>query len=256
MKTKTVYGSINNKGNIKSHTWLNELNQVSHIDSSYNSGSYMYGDNNYDSTTRNPPWNKILSNYMNLYIPDNLYNWTSLVPFISLDIKNIWKPFEKISELNCKKVFQNGDQTDYVYNENQSINFIRGINKDLNNKNYNVYAIHYTYIKESQYIYVVYNFVSRFVYTLQTNANPNKTSYIKDYDNLINLSNPFVNIFNPSQLITIDHVDYNNHQIILGINYDLINLINDYKLLQEQVKTVDDIPEPIREKLKIYKKWP
>ena len=252
MNTKTVYATINNNGEINDRTWLNELNQTSHSDSSYNSGSYMYGDNGYDCLTRTPPWNKVLSNYINLYIPYSNYNWTNLIPNISLDIKNIWKPFEKISELNCKKVFQNGEQTDYVYNENQSINFIKGINKDLNNKDYNVYAIPYTYIKESQFIYVVYNFVSRFVYTLQTNANPNKTNYIKDHDNLINLSNPFVNIFNPSQLITIDHVDYNNHRIVLGINHELIDLINEYKLLQEKVKTVDFVSNALRDKLIKY----
>ena len=252
INTKTVYGTTNNNGEINDRTWLNELNQISHSDLSYNSGSYMYGDNGYDSMTRTPPWNKVLSNYMNLYIPYSNYNWTSLIPNISLDIKNIWKPFEKISELNCKKVFQNGEQTDYVYNENQSINFIKGINKDLNNKDYNVYAIPYTYIKESQFIYVAYNFVSRFVYTLQTDANPNKTSYTKDHDNLINLSNPFVNIFSPSQLIIIDHVDYNNHRIVLGINHELINLINEYKLLQEKVKTIDYIPDVLHDKLIKY----
>lgn len=252
INTKTVYGTINNEKSINSHTWLKELDQISHVDSSCNSGSYMYGDNGYDSITRTPPWNKILSNYIDLYMPNSLYDWTSLAPYLSLDIENIWKPFEKINELNCKKVFQNGEQTDYVYNENQPINFIKGINKDLNNKDYSVYAIPYTYIKECQFIYVVYNFVSRFIYTLQTDANPNKTSYIKEHDNLIKLSNPFVNIFNPSQLITIDHVDYNNHRIILGINYELVNLVNDYKLLQKQVKTIDYIPNVLHDKVVKY----
>ncbi len=250
--TKTIYGSINNFGENNSHTWLNQISQISHVDSTGNSGSYTYGNDGYDAKTRTPPWYKILPNYINLYIPKTQYSWVNITPNIAIDIRNIWKPYEKIGELNCKKVFQNGDQTDYVYNENEKIRFIKGINKDLNNKNYNVYAVPYTYIKESQFIYVVYNFVSRFVYSLQMDNNPNKTIFNKDKDNLIKLSNPFVNIFNPCQLLTIDHVNYNSHQIVFGINKDIVSFVNEYKLLQEKVKTVDFISQIEKDKLNNY----
>ena len=252
MGTKTIYGSINNLGENNSHTWLNQISQISHVDSTGNSGSYTYGNDGYDAKTRTPPWYKILSNYINLYIPKTQYSWVNITPNIAIDIRNIWKPYEKIGELNCKKVFQNGDQTDYVYNENEKIRFIKGINKDLNNKNYNVYAVPYTYIKESQFIYVVYNFVSRFVYSLQTDNNPNKTTFNKDKDNLIKLSNPFVNIFNPCQLLTIDHVNYNSHQVVFGINKDIVSFVNEYKLLQEKAKTIDFIPQIEKDKLNSY----
>ena len=179
ISTKTIYSSFTNLGECNSHTWLNQVSQISHVDSTGNSGAYAYGNNGYDAKTRTPPWYKILSNYMNLYIPETQYNWTNITPNIAIDIRNIWKPYEKIAELNCKKVFQNADQTDYVYNENEPISFIKGINKGLNNKNYNVHAIPYTYIKEVQFIYVVYNFVSRFIYSLQMDDNPNKTTFTK-----------------------------------------------------------------------------
>ena len=92
-----------------------------------------------------------------------------------------------------------------------------------------MYAIPYTFIKENQYIYVVYNFVSRFVYTLQTNCEPNKTTFIPEKDNLVALySNP-TNCFNPSQLVTIDHVDFNNHQIFFGLNQDLLEIADVFK---------------------------
>ena len=228
--TKNVYASINNKGNVYTRTCINNIVQTSHKDESENSGSYVYGDNAYDSQTRTPEWNKILMNYVNLFIPETNVNWGKIDTSLAFDIKNIWKPNAKITNLYSKKVFQNGDQTDYVYNENETISFLRGINRDLNNTNYNVYALPYTYIKERQFIFVVYNYVSRFVYTLQMNNEPNKTSFIPGVDNLIHLNNNSSgNYFNPSQLITIDHVDFNNHQIFFGLNHDLLEIKDDFE---------------------------
>ena len=253
--TKTIYGSINNFGENNLHTWINEISQTSHVDSTNNSGAYTYGNVGYDSKTRTPPWNKILMDYISLYIPQSQYSWTNIIPSITLDIENIWKPFEKIDELTGKKVFQNGNQSDYVYSSNEPLRFIKGINKGLTNKDYNVYAIPYTFIKEVQYIYVVYNYVSRYIYSLQTNDNPNKISYTKNVDNLIKLSNPFVNIFDPCQLLIIDHINYNNHQIIFGINKDIISLVNEYKLLLEKTPIynfANNIPSNLITKAKTY----
>lgn len=252
MNTKTIYGSVNNFGENNSHTWINEIIQTSHVDSVNNSGAYTYGNVGYDSKTRTPAWNKILKDYINLYIPTSQYSWTSLTPSIAIDCKNIWKPYEKIAELTGKKVFQNGNQFDYIYSNNEPIRFIKGINKGLTNKNYNVYAIPYTFVKEVQYIYVIYNYVSRYVYSLQTNDNPNKTSYTENVDNLVKLSNPFVNIFDPCQLLTIDRVNYNNHQIVFGINKDIASFVNEYKMLLEQNQMIN-ISSNLISKTKMYK---
>ena len=227
--TKNMYASCNNAGNVRTHTCIDSIKQTTHKDESGNSGSYVYGNNAYDSQTRTPEWDKILINYVDLFIHKSNTNWGKTKTSLAFDIQNIWKPYQKINNLYSKKVFQNGEQTDYVYNENEEINFLKGINRDLNNTNYNVYAIPYTFIKENQYIYVIYNFVSRFVYTLQTNREPNKTTFVLEKDNLVALNSNPTNCFNPSQLVTIDHVDFNNHQIFFGLNQDLLEIADVFK---------------------------
>ena len=227
--TKNVYASCSNIGNVHTRTCIDSIVQTSHKDETGNSGSYGYGNNAYDSQTRTPEWDKILMNYVNLFIHEPNTNWGKIKTSLAFDIQNIWKPYQKINNLYSKKVFQNGEQTDYVYSENEEIGFLRGINRDLNNTNYNVYAIPYTYIKENQFIYVLYNFVSRFVYTLQINPIPNKTTFIPKQDNLIPLYSNLAKCFNPSQLVTIDHVDFNNHQIFFGLNNDLLEISDVFK---------------------------
>jgi len=49
-----MYASCNNAGHVRTHTCIDSIKQTTHKDESGNSGSYVYGNNAYDSQTRTP----------------------------------------------------------------------------------------------------------------------------------------------------------------------------------------------------------
>ncbi len=239
--TKNVYVP-SSMTNINETNWINDLTQTSHFDNINNSGSYFWGDNGYDSLSRVPKWFEIIKDYISLKI-NNVKTFGKTNASLSFDVRNIWKKNEGIKLLKGKKVFQNQDNPSYVYDDNDQVEFIRGISKELMNKDYNVWAIPYTFMKENQYVYVVYNYTTRYVYSLQTNNLPDKQMFDTQHDNLISLKNDFVTTFDIDKMISINKIDYLNHSIYLGFNNELnliyTNLINlfdseEYKILSSK----------------------
>ena len=200
---------------IKNNLWLNNIQQEQK-DTKQNSGSYMWGDNGYDSNKRLVEWDKPIKDYLYL-TKNNQTAWTNDISNINFETNLIWQKKQSIKQLKAIKVWQNGDDTSYKYGVNEKISFIRGINKELNNENYDIVALPYVYVKETQYVYVVYNYVSRFVYTLQPIVN--------------NLANKFVNTYNCQQLVTINNIDYNQHTLSFGFNPELLQINNEYNTL-------------------------
>lgn len=229
IKTKNII-TTKTADEINGNNFILNCKQTTDFDVCDNSGCYTYGNNDYECNKRIINWAPILTQYMKIKCLDEVKTWgqSNSLPF--LDVKSIWKVGTEHKNLTAKAVFANGDNQQYVYNSGNDFNFVKGVNKEFWNTKYNIWSIPYTYVKEIQYIYVFYNFVSRFLFTLQNNEIANKKDFKLYEDNLINLNKKFLSYFNVSDLLTIKSVNYNHHSIILGLNEEFINLINQIHL--------------------------
>ena len=229
IKTKNII-TTKTAEEIDGNNFILNCKQTTDFDVCDNSGCYTYGNNDYECNKRIINWAPILTQYMKIKCLDEIKTWgqSSSSPF--LDVKSIWKVGTEHKNLTAKAVFANGDNQQYVYNSGNDFNFVKGVNKECWNTKYNIWSIPYTYVKEIQYIYVFYNFVSRFLFTLQNNEIADKKDFKLYEDNLINLNKKFLSYFNVSDLLTIKSVNYNHHSIILGLNEEFINLINQIHL--------------------------
>lgn len=229
IKTKNII-TTKTADEIDGNNFILNCKQTTDFDVCDNSGCYTYGNNDYECNKRIINWAPILTQYMKIKCFDEIKTWgqSSSSPF--LDVKSIWKVGTEHKNLTAKAVFANGDNQQYVYNSGNDFNFVKGINKEFWNTKYNIWSVPYTYVKEIQYIYVFYNFVSRFLFTLQNNEIADKKDFKLYEDNLINLNKKFLSYFNVSDLLTIKSVNYNHHSIILGLNEEFINLINQIHL--------------------------
>ena len=229
IKTKNII-TTKTADEIDGNNFILNCKQTTDFDVCDNSGCYTYGNNDYECNKRIINWAPILTQYMKIKCFDEIKTWgqSSSSPF--LDVKSIWKVGTEHKNLTAKAVFANGDNQQYVYNSGNDFNFVKGVNKEFWNTKYNIWSIPYTYVKEIQYIYVFYNFVSRFLFTLQNNEIADKKDFKLYEDNLINLNKKFLSYFNVSDLLTIKSVNYNHHSIILGLNEEFINLINQIHL--------------------------
>ena len=229
IKTKNII-TTKTADEIDGNNFILNCKQTTDFDVCDNSGCYTYGNNDYECNKRIINWAPILTQYMKIKCFDEIKTWgqSSSSPF--LDVKSIWKVGTEHKNLTAKAVFANGDNQQYVYNSGNDFNFVKGVNKEFWNTKYNIWSVPYTYVKEIQYIYVFYNFVSRFLFTLQNNEIADKKDFKLYEDNLINLNKKFLSYFNVSDLLTIKSVNYNHHSIILGLNEEFINLINQIHL--------------------------
>ena len=229
IKTKNII-TTKTADEIDGNNFILNCKQTTDFDVCDNSGCYTYGNNDYECHKRIINWAPILTQYMKIKCFDEIKTWgqSSSSPF--LDVKSIWKVGTEHKNLTAKAVFANGDNQQYVYNSGNDFNFVKGVNKEFWNTKYNIWSVPYTYVKEIQYIYVFYNFVSRFLFTLQNNEIADKKDFKLYEDNLINLNKKFLSYFNVSDLLTIKSVNYNHHSIILGLNEEFINLINQIHL--------------------------
>ena len=229
IKTKNII-TTKTANEIDGNNFILNCKQTTDFDVCDNSGCYTYGNNDYECNKRIINWAPILTQYMKIKCSDEIKTWgkSNSLPF--LDVKSIWKVGTEHKNLTAKAVFANGDNQQYVYNSGNDFNFVKGVNKEFWNTKYNIWSVPYTYVKEIQYIYVFYNFVSRFLFTLQNNEIADKKDFKLYEDNLINLNKKFLSYFNVSDLLTIKSVNYNHHSIILGLNEEFINLINQIHL--------------------------
>ena len=229
IKTKNII-TTKTADEIDGNNFILNCKQTTDFDVCDNSGGYTYGNNDYECNKRIINWAPILTQYMKIKCFDEIKTWgqSNSLPF--LDVKSIWKVGTEHKNLTAKAVFANGDNQQYVYNSGNDFNFVKGVNKEFWNTKYNIWSVPYTYVKEIQYIYVFYNFVSRFLFTLQNNEIADKKDFKLYEDNLINLNKSFLSYFNVSDLLTIKSVNYNHHSIILGLNEEFINLINQIHL--------------------------
>ena len=229
IKTKNII-TTKTAEEIDGNNFILNCKQTTDFDVCDNSGCYTYGNNDYECNKRIINWAPILTQYMKIKCLDEIKTWgkSNSLPF--LDVKSIWKVGTEHKNLTAKAIFANGDNQQYVYNSGNDFNFVKGVNKEFWNTKYNIWSVPYTYVKEIQYIYVFYNFVSRFLFTLQNNEIADKKDFKLYEDNLINLNKKFLSYFNVSDLLTIKSVNYNHHSIILGLNEEFINLINQIHL--------------------------
>ncbi|MDR2823442.1 MAG: hypothetical protein LBV37_02815, partial [Mycoplasmataceae bacterium] len=219
----------------------------------FNSGT-CEGDWNFDLKERLQDWTLPFRDHMYVDVKDRTKgNWQ--VGPLKLYYENavIWKKNESYKSINVPIVF--GTQTDrsYTYSNGSQLLFNTGINRDFTNGlSSDIRGLPYVYMKETQKIYVGYNYVNRYMWSIFPTGND-------QYENVsianTNGEDIKAGSFDLSNIIEISDVSYNNATATLRLNRDLFNVGS---LNEEQERlTLAAITAKYQETeyIKVMKEW-
>lgn len=133
-----------------------------------------------------------------------------------------------------------------MYNNPNDINFNVGVHRDFTSGNWNVYGVNKAFIKETAHIDVIYNWVDRFLWTLNAGDAPHqsKISSIDEgyYPIRIDENGIDVGSYNIDHLIKVSNPDYQTKSIRLMLNNEYVDFI---KLWHDDLKnkSIDELDE-------------
>ena len=197
---------------------IKSITQTTKPDLSENTGSFKFGNLNYDKDKRVQDWSLQYKDNLEVKSVNNI-KWG--VDDANLFLKNteVWPHNVGYHSINGKVVFQYGNNKAYEFQSAKDVNLNVGFNKNFNNKNFDFFGIPYSKLKECQYIYVFHNYVTRFLWSLTGQ----KT---KDNLSLLNTQNdtPKINRYDVSDLICICKPNYTNGTITIKLNNEFIDI--------------------------------
>ena len=223
--SNNIIADINNRNIANSKNATAAVEQVTAFQTTGNSGSYQFDDKK-EEHNRIVDWQRILGDYISYRVVPSTYTWGDGYTKCLIDVIKTWSPNNSINNVEGKIVYINDEVYD---NKNHDFWFSRGISKDMKNLDYHVWAIPYAYAKEIQYIYGVYNFVARYLYTLQANANFKHTTFDIGIDNEIELYNNLSYLYDLSNLVCIKKINYPSKEyqpveLVWGFNDEILEL--------------------------------
>ena len=223
--SNNVIADVSNTKIANSKNATADVKQVTSFQTTGNSGSYQF-DSKKEEEKRIVDWQRILGDYISYQVVKSSYSWGDATTKASIDVEKTWSPNNSINNVEGKIVYINDEVYD---NKNHDFWFSRGISKDMKNNNYHVWALPYAYAKEIQYIYGVYNYVARYLYTLQVNADFNHTNFVIGTDNVTKLYNNISYLYDLSQLICIKKINYPSKEkepaeLVWGFNDEILEL--------------------------------
>ncbi len=212
---------------------IKSITQTTKPDLSENTGSFKFGNLNYDKDKRVQDWSLPYKDYLEVKSVNNI-KWG--VDDTNLYLKNteVWPHNVGYHSINGKVVFQYGSNKAYEFQSAKDVNLNVGFNKNFNNKNFDFFGIPYSKLKECQYIYVFHNYVTRFLWSLTGQ----KT---KDNLSLLNTQNdaPKINRYDVSDLICICEPNYSNGTITIKLNNEFIDISKKIKIRNEWFNQID-----------------
>ncbi|MDE7433956.1 MAG: hypothetical protein K2M43_02395 [Mycoplasmoidaceae bacterium] len=144
----------------------------------------------------------------------------------------MWPINSNYHQINGKVVFANGDDQAYEYQSAKDLEFVVGVNKNFDNQYADYYAAPYTKLKESQYIYVLDNYVRRYLWGLTG-------SDTSDYSTVSTSEMVNANIFNINYLISLTDPDYDKGTVTIKFNQELYDYIQTLKRVYEKYNSID-----------------
>lgn len=197
---------------------IKSITQTTKPDLSENTGSFKFGNLNYDKDKRVQDWSLPYKDNLEVKSVNNI-KWG--VDDTNLYLKNteVWPHNVGYHSINGKVVFQYGNNKAYEFQSAKDVNLNVGFNKNFNNKNFDFFGIPYSKLKECQYIYVFHNYVTRFLWSLTGQKTKNNLS-------LLNTQNdtPKINRYDVSDLICICEPNYSNGTITVKLNDEFIDI--------------------------------
>ena len=207
------------------------VDQLTTPDTSTNTGSYRWGNANYDTYHRVQDWK--FQYIDNLKIKNHsIKGWGIDNADLFLNNTNTWPKGTDFHSLVGKVVFQNGLDQSYEYQKATDFNLHIGVNKKFNNKSFDFYSIPYSKLKEVQYVYVFDNFVRRYLWSLQGTETKDNLSFVQIKDN----NNIKINKYKIKDLVCFTNPDYQNGTIQIKFNEEFIRLSKYTRVKNEKIK--------------------
>ncbi len=207
------------------------VDQLTTPDTSTNTGSYRWGNANYDTYHRVQDWK--FQYIDNLKIKNHsIKGWGIDNADLFLNNTNTWPKGTDFHSLVGKVVFQNGSDQSYEYQKATDFNLHIGVNKKFNNKSFDFYSIPYSKLKEVQYVYVFDNFVRRYLWSLQGTETKDNLSFVQIKDN----NNIKINKYKIKDLVCFTNPDYQNGTIQIKFNEEFIRLSQYTRVKNEKIK--------------------
>lgn len=207
------------------------VDQLTTPDTSTNTGSYRWGNANYDTYHRVQDWK--FQYIDNLKIKNHsIKGWGIDNADLFLNNTNTWPKGTDFHSLVGKVVFQNGSDQSYEYQKATDFNLHIGVNKKFNNKSFDFYSIPYSKLKEVQYVYVFDNFVRRYLWSLQGTETKDNLSSVQIKDN----NNIKINKYKIKDLVCFTNPDYQNGTIQIKFNEEFIRLSQYTRAKNEKIK--------------------
>ncbi len=218
-KTKRIFMSKSIE-TIDGHDFLISAEQKTIASPDRNTGSYRWGNCNYDLYDRVQDWKFAYEDNLRIKSSELGDDWEISPVNLYLTNCNVWPSKSNYHSINGNVVFQNGSDSSYLYQNAKDFNLKVGVSRDFYNKSYQMYGIPHSKLKEAQYVYVIDNFVRRYLWTLRGAETTQKYALVS----AVNNSQIKVNSFNIHDLICMCKPDYANGTVEIKFNKEFIDL--------------------------------
>lgn len=209
--------------------------QLTTPDVSSNTGSYRWGDAKHDTNSRIQDWKFQYIDNLKIKSKSTL-SWGLDDTDLFLNNTNTWPKNTNFHSLVGKVVFQNGSDQSYEYQKATDFNLHIGVNKKFTNKSFSFYSIPYSKLKEVQYVYVVDNFVRRYLWSLQGVDTTDSLAKVETLNNDINLK---VNKYRIKDLVCFTNANYKEGTIQIKFNDEFFKLSQYTKTRNEKLKEIN-----------------
>lgn len=208
----------------------------------------------WDINTRVHDWTNDFHDNLYLHLSNDAPEFGYSKQKLYLKEKKLLNNKQSFHSLTCPTKFGT------LYEHANDINFNVGIHRDLTSGGWNVYGVNKALIKETAHVAVFYNWVDRFLWTMNAGDTPHQSG-VGCPDNgysPINVDGGGINIgsYNINNLLKISKPNYQTKTIKLIINDEFINFI---KLWHDELKNkplneLNDIQKQLMSKYEISNK--
>ncbi|MDR2461976.1 MAG: hypothetical protein LBD05_02115 [Mycoplasmataceae bacterium] len=234
-KIKKVFLS-NANASVKSNFFIKELTQETNYDIVDNYGSYSNHDGDYDLCKRTQNWTNMLCDNLSLAISNdktiNTWGWHKGDYFLNNTM--VWKKNTNQDGIIAPTMFEKNGEKGYIFKDGEQIIFNMGSDRNFNNTSYDVYGLPFTFLKESSGSILIWNWVDRYLYTLNNDNNMHNEKLINIKSRIEGWNDFFerkieTSTYSLNNLLSIDNSSCkgNEKYIEFGINNNLSKMVHD-----------------------------
>lgn len=185
----------------------------------------------WDINSRIHDWTNDFHDNLYLHLSKEAPNFGYSKQKLYLKQKKLLSSKQSYKSLTCPTKFGS------MYEHASDISFNVGIHRNLTSGNWNVYGVNKAWLKETPHIVVFYNWVDRFLWTINAGDTPHNTntSCPNEGYSPIRIDEGGINVgsYNITHLLQVKEPNYRKKSLSLSINNEYINFI---KLWHDDLK--------------------